>query len=390
MRTQGLLIGLGALALQLQAQTDRIIPGPPPDEYVDVTGDGIADLLITTRTMHVSDPEQPGYLGKYILVVRTLSGTSVLMWSTPSNQRWYTLEDSTRLDTGLLAARIHYKQVSWTDADLPKEFWLLERPFGAAITSDQDGWYGTGEHHDGQTMVLRSVNERGTSVAAFDFELPYPYGRVAIKTKHVVHVPNGYGEEGDPLAPKPIVRDPLFDFGHEPAEPQVIIPSGIPPEERVNLNGDEVDDLVITGHMENWPGMKERNEFVRGISPLPGTMLLITRERWGALGFFRLRDGEVLTPERLASGLAGNLLAWVPADGERAFVPVLSQPVVMPENSWGWAYDADAVEGALVFRTMEYGRPIIGTLEVISDVPGGELGVRAQTWVEEGQVLETR
>jgi hypothetical protein len=62
----------------------------------------------------------------------------------------------------------------------------------------------------------------------------------------------------------------------------------------------------------------------------------------------------------------------------------------MPENCWGWAYDEDALEGALVYRTMEYGRPIIGTLEIVSDVPGGELGVRAQTWVEEGQALEVR
>jgi hypothetical protein len=385
-----LLISLELLALQAKAQDSRIIPGPPPDETVDVTGDGIADLLITSRTIHISDPEQPGYLGKHLLGVRTLSGNAILMWNTPSNLRWYTLEDSTRLDTGLLAARIHFKQLSWTDEDHPTEFWLLERPFGPAIKKEQDGWSGTGDHHDGHTLVLRSVNHRGTSVAAFAFELPFPYGRVMVKTKHVVRVPNGYGEEGDPIAPKREPSEPPFDFGHGPVEPQVIIPFGIPPEERVNLNGDEVDDLVITGQMKQWPGMNERNEFIRGISPLPGTMLLMTRERWGALGFFRLREGEVLTPERLANGLAGNLFVWVPADGERVFVPVLSQPVVMPENSWGWAHDAEALEGALVYRTMEYGRPIIGTLEIVSDVPGGELGVRAQTWVEEGQVLEMR
>jgi hypothetical protein len=330
-----------ALVHHARAQTDRIIPGHPPDEYVDVTGDGIADLLITSRTIHISDPEQPGYLGKHLLGVRTLSGNAILMWNTPSNRRWYTLEDSTRLDTGLLAARIHFKQLSWTDEDHPTEFWLLERPFGPAITKDQDGWYGTGDHHDGHTLVLRSANHLGTSVAAFAFELPYPYGRVVVRTKHVVRVPNGYGEEGDLIVLKREDQEPPFDFGHEPEEPQVIIPSGIPPEERVNLNGDEVDDLVITGHLENWPGMKERNEFVRGISPLQGTMLLMTRERWGALGFFRLREGEVLTPERLANGLAGNLFDWVPADGERVFFPVLSQPVVMPENSWGWAHDAE-------------------------------------------------
>gem|GEM_PF-5654573 len=35
-------------------------------------------------------------------------------------------------------------------------------------------------------------------------------------------------------------------------------------------------------------------------------MLLMTNERSGALGFFRLREGEVLSPERLTSG-------WKPA-----------------------------------------------------------------------------
>ncbi|MBK7946259.1 MAG: hypothetical protein IPJ85_13565 [Flavobacteriales bacterium] len=299
--------------MRAAAQGDRIIPGAPPDEYVDVTGDGIADLLINSRTIHISDPEQPGYLGKHLLGVRTLSGNAVLMWNTPSNQRWYTLEDSTRLDTGLLAERIHFKQLIWTDEDHPTEFWLLERPFGPAIGEDQDGWYGTGDHHDGLTLVLRSANHPGTSIAAFEFELPYPYGRVVVKTKHVVLVPNGYGEEGDPLPPKPIVRDPLFDFGHEPAEPQVIIPAGIPPDEHVNLNGDEVDDIVIIGQFEPVNGIGGPGHFVRGLSPLTGSMLLMTRERWGVLGPFRLREEEVLTPERLAKGLAGNVFVWVPS-----------------------------------------------------------------------------
>lgn len=373
-----------------RAQADRIIPGPPPDEYVDVTGDGRADLLIMSRTIHITDPEQPGYLGKYMLGVRTLSGNAVLMWNTPSNQRWYTLEDSTQLDTGLLAARIHFKQVIWTDEDHPTEFWLLERPFGPAITKDQDGWYGTGDHHDGHTLVLRSANELGTSIAAFEFELPYPYGRVVVKTKHVVRVPNGYGEEGDPLPPKPIVRDPLFDFGHEPAEPQVIIPAGIPPDEHVNLNGDEVDDIVIIGQFEPVNGIGGPGHFVRGLSPLPGTQLLMTRERWGVLGPFRLRDGEALTPERLANGLAGNLFAWVPADDERVFVPMMQHPFELPDEPPRWSFAADVLDGALVYRTLEYGRPIIGALEIMSDLPGGVLGVRSQIWVEEGQVLELR
>ncbi|MEZ4756679.1 MAG: hypothetical protein R2817_07625 [Flavobacteriales bacterium] len=392
------LLPLRALLLTLafahvhhaRAQGDRIIPGPPPDEYVDVTGDGIADLLITTRTIHIADPEQPGYLGKHLLGVRTLSGNAILMWSTPSTQRWYTLEDSTRLDTGLLAARIHFKQLSWTDEDHPTEFWLLERPFGPAITKDQDGWYGTGDHHDGHMLVLRSANHRGTTVAAFAFELPYPYGRVVVRTKHVVRVPNGYGEEGDRTVLKREDQEPPFDFGHEPVELQVMVPPGIPPDERVNLNGDEVDDIVITGSEDLTIDQMHIGYFVRGLSPLPGTQILMTVERWGVPGLFRLRKGEVLTPERLAAGLSSNLFSWANADPARVFFPVLRHPMSPPVQDPEWWRVDGPFDGALVYRTKEYDHYLIGALEIIADVPGGEFGVRAQTWVEEGQVLELR
>lgn len=387
MRTLFILLSIAG-TLYAYAQQDQI-PSPPPDEYVDVTGDGIADLLITSRTIHVSDPEQPGYLGKYILGVRTLSGTAILMWSTPSNQRWFTLDSPARLDTAELAARIHYKQLSWTDQDVATEFWLLERPFGPAINSDQDGWYGSGDQHDGHTMVLRSTNERGTSVAAFTFELPFPYGRVVIKSKEAVHVLNGYGAEGDPVPPKPKVK-PEYDFGHEPNAPPVMVPPGVPPDERVNLNGEEVDDLVITGRREQLDGSPEQGHFIRGISPLPGTEILMTRERWGVLGPFRLREEEVLTPERLASGLAGNLFVWVLADGERVFIPLVQHPIGLPDAAQRWSFTPHVFDGAFIYRTMEYGRPIIGALEIVSDGRGGQFGVRAQTWVDEGQVLEVR
>jgi hypothetical protein len=384
-----LLCALPAVA-QATPLTDRIIPGPPADEYVDVTGDGIADLLITSRTIHIADPEQPGYLGKHLVGVRTLSGNAILMWSTPSNQRWYTLEDSTRLDTALLAARIHFKQLSWTDEDHPTEFWLLERPFGPAITKDQDGWYGTGDHHDGHTLVLRSANHRGTSVVAFAFELPFPYGRVVVRTKYVVRVPNGYGEEGDLIVLKREPEEPLFDFGHEPVEPQVIVPSGIPPDERVNLNSDEVDDLVITGRIQPANGMTDQGQFLRGISPLPGTQFLMTRERWGVLNYFRLQEGEVLTPERLSNGLSSGILAWASTDSSAVFIPIARHPFGITEQALAWTFEEDAFQGVFVYRTMEYGRPMIGGLEIVAAGSGGQFGVRPQTWVEEGQVLDLR
>lgn len=385
MRTQALLFSLSILAFQVPAQDSRIIPGPPADEYVDVTGDGIADLLITTRTVHISDPEQPGFLGLYKLGVRTLSGTAVLMWSTPSTQRWYTLEDSTRLDTGLLAKRIHFKQLSWTDEDQPTEFWLLERPFGPAITTDQDGWYGTGDHHEGLTLVLRSANHRGTSVAAFKFELSYPYGRVVVRTKYVVRVPNGYGEEGDLIVLKREPREPPFDFGHGSAEPQVIIPPGLPPEEAIDLTSDEVPDVIITGYEQPGEGF-----FTRGVSPAPGAAFLM---RLAALGgsweLFRLGPEEVLTPDQLTSGLRSNILMWGTADQANVFCPVLHHRNHPGEQSTGWEPFYEEPNGNPVFRTLEYGRQLIGVVALQWSVPGGELSVKAQNWVEEGQVLRT-
>lgn len=385
MRTQALLFSLSILAFQVPAQDSRIIPGPPADEYVDVTGDGIADLLFTTRTVHISDPEQPGFLGLYKLGLRTLSGTAVLMWSTPSTQRWYTLEDSTRLDTGLLAKRIHFKQLSWTDEDQPTEFWLLERPFGPAITTDQDGWYGTGDHHEGLTLVLRSANHRGTSVAAFKFELSYPYGRVVVRTKYVVRVPNGYGEEGDLIVLKREPREPPFDFGHGSAEPQVIIPPGLPPEEAIDLTSDEVPDVIITGYEQPGEGF-----FTRGVSPAPGAAFLM---RLAVLGgsweLFRLGPEEVLTPDQLTSGLRSNILMWGTADQANVFCPVLHHRNHPGEQSTGWEPFYEEPNGNPVFRTLEYGRQLIGVVALQWSVPGGELSVEAQNWVEEGQVLRT-
>ena len=371
------------------AQVDRIIPGPPADEYVDVTGDGRADLLITSRTIHISDPQQPGLLGQYKVGVRTLAGTAVLMWSTPSNQRWFALDSAARLDTAELAARIRFKQLSWTDEDKATEFWLLERPFGPAITQAEDGWYGTGDHHDGRIMVLRSANERGTGVAAFRFELPYPYGRVVIQSKGAVRVPNGYGEEGDPVPMMPMVRDGL-DFGHEENEPQVIVPPGLAPDELVDLHDDEVNDLVITSVDEHWHGTDGSGYYVRGISPLPGTAILMTNTRWGSWGPFTLSDVDALTPEQLANGLKSGTMRWASSEGERVFIDMLRHPHGMGGVATEWTATFAASAGYLVYRTTSYGHVHIGAMEVVYSLPGGELGVRPQNWVEEGQVLQVR
>lgn len=377
----------GAFAQVASTPGESIVQGISPDEHVDVTGDGIADLLITSRTLHISDPQQPGYLGLYKLGVRTLSGTSILMWSTPSNQRWFMLDTTARLDTAELAARIHFKQLSWTDPDQPTEFWLLERPFGPAITKEQDGWYGTGDHHDGHTMVLRSASARGTSIAAFAFELPFPYGRVLIKVKEMVRVPNGFGEEGDPVPREPIKEDP-WSFGHEQQEPQVMIPPGVAPDETVDLHDDEVDDLVIRSKDEDWHGTDGSGYFVRGISPLPGTAILMTNTRWGNWGPYTLTEVDALTAENLANGLKSGTMRWASSESERVFIDLLRHPHGLDGVPMEWSATPTASAGYLVYRTTSYGQVYIVAIEILHTVPGGELGVRPQAWVEEGATLQ--
>ena len=336
------------IAFRCMAQpTTPIVPGVPPDEYVDVTGDGRADLLITSRTIHISDPQQPGYLGLYKVGVRTLSGTAVLMWSTPSNQRWFTLDSAARLDTAELSARIHFKQLSWTDEDRATEFWLLERPFGPAITQAEDGWYGTGDHHDGRTMVLRSANERGTGVAAFSFEMPYPYGRVVVRKMEAIAVPNRFGEEGDRMPTRPVVKDGL-DFGHEENEPQVMVPPGIAPDEHVDLNDDGVDDVVIRS-ADRLQGKESSGHIMRGVSPMPGSAFLFTLERWGVWGPYFLREGEALTPEGLNAGLQSSTLRWSTPD-DATFVELLRHAQGAADAPINWSAAYTAFDGALVYR----------------------------------------
>lgn len=377
-----------AMAHTGHAQQDHI-PGPPPDEYVDVTGDGRADLLITSRTIHIKDPEQPGYLGMYKVGVRTISGTSVLLWSTPSTQRWFTLDSTARLDTAELSKRIHFKQLSWTDQDVPTEFWLLERPFGPAITKDQDGWYGTGDHHDGHTLVLRSANDLGTSVAAFTFELPFPYGRIMVRSKEAVRVPNGYGEEGDP-APMP-KTDEGYDFGHEPNEPQVIVPPGVPPDEPIDLTSDDIPDLVITG--ENVPFHSTApplGTYHRGVRMLPGAALLMVKAEDGSSMPVTLHEGQELGPTELAMGLGTDRFRWAEPPRWREFIEVLTQKygtIRTADEPPGWLPASEPLQENFVFRGTQYGRPMIGCFEVGYTTPGGELWVRLMGLVDEGEVL---
>lgn len=388
-----IVLALASIAtiMHVQGQSPTSIPGPPPDEYVDVTGDGRADLLITSRTIRITDPQQPGYHGMYKVGVRTLSGNAVLMWSTPSNQRWFTLDSAERLDTAELSARIHFKQLSWTDEDRNTEFWLLERPFGPAITKEQDGWYGTGEHHNGHTMVLRSANDLGTSVAAFSFELPFPYGRVVVKEQEAVRVPNGYGEEGDPVPTRPIAKDG-YDFGHEDPQPQVIVPPGVAPDEEIELTSDDIPDIIIAS--ENAPYHSTApplGTYYRGVRMLPGAALLMEKRTDGHYSPFALKQEGTLTNEQLRTGLDDDRFRWAEPPRWREFISVLQQnygSLRTAEEPEGWLPVDELPEGVFVFRATQFGRPMVGGFEMSYTVPGGELGVRLMGLVDEGQPLE--
>ncbi len=387
-----LLFGI-ITAVPAFAQDDRIIPGMPPDEYVDVTGDGSADLLITGYAEQVSDPQQPGFHGRYKLVVRTTDGVSVLQWSTPSTQRWFTLDSTARLDTATLAKRIHFKQLSWTDASKPLEFPLLERPYGPAITKEQDGWYGTGDHHDGHTLVLRSVTARGTSIAAFTFELPYPYGRVVIRTKEAHRVPNGFGQEGDPVPPKlKVIKE--FDFGHEDNEPQVMVPPGVPPDEEIDLTSDDIPDLVITGENGAYhASAPPLGTYHRGVRMLPGAALLMERTADGSYQRFMLREGQELGPTELAMGLSTDRFRWAEPPRWPEFIEVLMQrygSLRTADEPLGWLPASELLPENFAFRGTQYGRPMIGCFEIGYTTPGGELWVRLMSLVDEGEVLRVQ
>ncbi|HRO98989.1 MAG TPA: hypothetical protein PLN54_06090, partial [Flavobacteriales bacterium] len=56
----------------------------------------------------------------------------------------------------------------------------------------------------------------------------------------------------------------------------------------------------------------------------------------------------------------------------------------------GWLPAEEPIEGALVFRATQYGRPMLGCFEVSYTTPGGELGVRLMGLVDEGEVLRVQ
>jgi hypothetical protein len=217
-----------------------------------------------------------------------------------------------------------------------------------------------------------------------------PSGRIGVTVNEVIPVPAAFGKEGDAPPPLPKADDP-FSFGHDQHEPRIVIPPGLPPEVRMDMVGDEAQDVVLTGHKAYTDSISRKGYYVRGVSPLPGVAFLMRREASGAWGFFRLGEEEVLTPEQLSSGLEANILKWASPEREPVFVPALRHPFGLPDEPQEWSLLEGADAGNLVYRTSYYGHTtIIGLLEVRARAPGGELRVQLQNWGEEGKPLKVQ
>lgn len=116
----------------------------------------------------------------------------------------------------------------------------------------------------------------------------------------------------------------------------------------------------------------------------------MTNTRWGVWGPYTLSDVDALTPEQLANGLKSGTMQWASSENERVFIDLMRHPHGLEGVPVEWSATPAASAGYLVYRTTSYGRAYIGAMEVQYTLPGGELGVRPQNWVEEGQVLEVR
>ncbi len=382
-----LLANVPSIAQQASPPGEPIVPARESEERIDVTGDVIADLVIYTRLDHTPDPAQ-GLDGWYRRGVVTLPGTSILL-STAHQTRYHLLADTERLDTAILAKGFHYQQLQWSAADQPIEFRMLQQAFGPGIALEATGWYGTGMYHEG-TMILRSTVGSTTRIAAFKLWFTLPSGRIGIDVVEVRTVPPDFGDQNDPPPTRPRGDDP-FSLGIEKSDPQVVIPPGLPPDVPIDLVGDEGPEVILTGHEEHWHGEGRMGYYVRGLSPSQGTAFLMQRGPTGVLDFFRLGDEEALTPEHLTDGLQGGTLYWAYPEQESVFFPVLRHPFGMGNQPQEWSLVEEHATGDLVYRSIYYGREhVIGVVEVHAAVPGGELRVQAQNWVEEGQVLQVR
>jgi hypothetical protein len=387
----GIITAVPAFAQEASAPGEPIVPaGVPADERVDVTGDGVADLVITGRTDRIPDPEQ-GLDGWYRRGVRPLPGRTILLRCTQNSSGYYRVPEGEALDTAAIRKGIHFKQLCWSGTEDPWMFGTLEQPFGPGIRNEQKGWYGMGEHNEG-TLVLRSTLGPRTAIAAFQIHFNLPAGRiwVTLISSVVVH-PRFAVEPVSPPAPK--VEDP-YGFGHDEQQPQVMVPPGVPPDEPIDLTSDDIPDLVITG--ENAPyhaPAPPLGTYFRGLRMLPGAALLMEKTVDGSYQFFMLHEGQELGPTELAMGLSTDRFRWAEPPRWPKFIEVLMQrygSLRTADEPLGWLPATELLPENIVFRGTQYGRPMIGCFEIGYTTPGGELWVRLMSLVDEGEVLRVQ
>jgi hypothetical protein len=185
-----------------------------------------------------------------------------------------------------------------------------------------------------------------------------------------------------------------FSFGHEENEAQVLVPPGVAPDEPIDLTSDDVPDVVLTS--EDAPyhsAAPPLGTYFRGLRMLPGSALLMAKADDGSYQPFQLMMEQELNPTQLAMGVQSGSLRWADPAYWRAFVQVLKQrygSLREADEPIGWLPAEEPLQGALVFHSTQYGRPMVGCFEVGYTTPGGELRVTLQGLVDEGAVLKVQ
>ncbi|MEO8066677.1 MAG: hypothetical protein ABI599_03180 [Flavobacteriales bacterium] len=361
--------------------------GVPLGEGVDVTGDGIADLVFNGETQHMDDPEM-GQGGFNRVWLEPLPGTVFLFRCTPNRSDFYRVEEGSTLSADAVSAGLRFLQLCWSRPEDEIRIGLLEKGFGFRGV-DTTSWYGSDHFKEG-TLVVRSATGKQAALAAFTIDLDVVADRVGFTLKASLPVDAHFGEF-EPIVKPFTSEDSLHSayFGRKLiAEP--IVPAGITPDERIDLVTNDTADVVLTGYIAYTDSSHKSGWYRRGVSPLPGTAFLMERQADRSYRPFRLALGQTLTPTRLEMGLHSGSLRWADPLAEPVFILVLEQAFGLPAPEVeGWSVPENFSDDDLVFRSNEYGRPMLGSFE-IGCSSSGKLWINQQEQVDAGQPLEAR
>jgi hypothetical protein len=376
------------LLLSIATRGQVAPPGVPAQERVDVTGDGIADVLITGGTQHMDDPEM-GKGGIHHRWLAPLPGTVFLFTCTQNSSDFYRVEEGSTLSAAAVEAGLRFLQLCWSRPEDSVRIGLLDKGFGFHGV-DTTSWYGSDMFEEG-TLVVRSTTGRQAALAAFTIDLDVITDRVGFTMKASIPVDAHFGEFAPVYPPVPADGPPMVDFGHT-WEPEPIVPAGIPPDERIDLTSDDIPDVVLTGYVAYADSAHKGGWYRRGISPMPGTAFLMKKQADGSYDWFRLKWGETFTPARLEMGLHSGSLRWADPTSGRVMVLVLEQSFGHPPGETekqGWYAIEPYFNDLLVYRAAQFSRPMLGELEIGSS-SGGELWIREQALVDAGKPLQAR